>query len=168
MTLDEKAKAKAELMKLFEADPLKFIKLTNIKSGDEKACIIATSIWDVTLKKYLKSFWIPTKVYEANLDLIIKWENVKENIDEFSLEVEGHKDSITDFSHMVHEIETDPFMARAYAQRKAWYVEHLQIEKDQLEIYETKLAESKEEFQPLQAQINNLRNFTYLKENKYI
>ena len=168
MSLDEKAKAKAELMKLFEADPLKFIKLTNIKSGDEKACIITTSIWDVTLKKYPKSFWIPTKVYEANLDLIIMWENTKENIDEFSLEVKGHKDSIIDFSHMVHEIETDPFMARAYAQRKAWYVEHLQIEKDQLEIYETKLAESKEEFQPLQVQINNLRNFTYLKENKYI
>jgi hypothetical protein len=96
------------------------------------------------------------------------WENTKENIDEFSLEVKGHKDSIIDFSHMVHEIETDPFMARAYAQRKDWYVEHLQIEKDQLEIYETKLAESKKEFQPLQAQINKLRSFNYLKEKKYI
>ena len=168
MTLDEKAKAKAELMKLFEADPLKFIKLTNIKSGDEKACIITTSIWDVTLKKYPKSFWIPTKVYEANLDLIIKWENTKENIDEFSLEVEGHKDSITDFAHTLHEIETDPFMARAYAQRKAWYVEHLQIEKDQLEVYETKLAECEKEFLPLQVQINKLRSFNYLRGNKYI
>lgn len=161
-------KAKAELMKLFEADPLKFIKLTNIKSGDEKVCLITTSIWDATLKKYLKSFWIPTKVYEANIDLIVKWENVKENIDEFSLEVKGHKDSIIDFSHMLHEIETDPFMARAYAQRKDWYVEHLQIEKDQLEIYEAKLADSEKEFQSLQAQINKLRNFNNLKKNNFI
>jgi len=168
MTLDEKAKAKAELMKLFEADPLKVISLTNIKTGDVTMAVITTSIWDVTLKKYPKSFWIPTKVYEANLDLIIKWENTKENIDEFSLEVEGHKDSITDFAHTLHEIETDPFMARAYAQRKAWYVEHLQIEKDQLEVYETKLAECEKEFLPLQVQINKLRSFNYLRGNKYI
>jgi hypothetical protein len=166
MTLSEQAKE--HLRELLKADPLKAISLTNIYSGDVKLCVICTSIWDMNLKKYVKKGWIPTNVYEANLDLIVKWENTKENIDEYTLEVEGHKDSITDFAHTLNEIETDPFMARAYAQRKAWYVEHLQIEKDQLEKYEIKLAESKKEFQPLQKQINKLRNFNYLRENKYL
>lgn len=166
MPLDEKARA--ELMKIFEADPLRAISLTHLKSGDVKLAVIASSIWDVTLKKELKSFWIPTKVYEANIDLICKWESIKENIDEFSLEVDGHKDSIIDFSHMLHEIETDPFMARAYAQRKDWYVEHLQIEKDKLEVAEIELDKNKNAFPAVVAQINKLRNFNYLRENKYI
>jgi hypothetical protein len=166
MPLDEKAKE--ELRALFKADPLKPISLTELKTGDVKMAIICTSIWDVTLKKYLKQGWIPTKAYDANEELIIKWEIAMENIEDYTKEVNDKKHDIADFSDMLQKIETDPFYARAYATRKSWYVEHLQIAKDELKKAEVNLKENEIGFPELKKKVYRLRNFDYLRENKYI
>lgn len=166
MPLDEKAKA--EIMAIFKNDPLRGISLTNMYSDEAKLCAICTSIWDETLKKEIKIGWIPTKAYNANLDIIVKWENTKDEIEYLSQEVKDHKETIVDYSDMVNKIETDPFYARAYASRKAWYVEHLKIESDELKDLELKLKEIKREFPELKKHIVELMNFNYLRENKYI
>jgi predicted nucleic acid-binding Zn-ribbon protein len=166
MPLDEKAKE--EIRALFKADPLKGISLTELKTGVVQICAICTSIWDKTLKKYLKKGWIPTKIYDANEELICKWEIAEENVEYYTQEVDSQKDTIADFSNMLQKIETDPFYARAYAARKYWYVEHLQIAKDELVKAEGSLEESTKEIPALKKQIAKLRNFDYLRENKYI
>jgi hypothetical protein len=166
MSLDEKAKE--ELRELFKSDPLKPISLTELKTGDVKMSIICTSIWDATLRKYLKQGWIPTKAYEANEELIIKWEIAMENIEDYTQEAKEQKDTIADYSDMLQKIEIDPFYARIYATRKDWYVEHLQIAKDELVKVEAKLEEYMKDFPALKAQVAKLRKFDYLRENKYL
>ena len=166
MSLDEKAKE--EIRALFKADPLKGISLTSLNTGDVQMAAICTSIWDKTIKEYLKKGFIPTKAYDVNEEMICRWEIIKENIEEYTQEVADQKATVLDYSGMLQKIETDPFYARSYATQKTWYVEHLQIAKDELVKAETKLAENKLIFPALKKLVLKLRNFEYLRENKYI
>ena len=166
MPLDEKAKE--EIRELLKADPLRGISLTNLKTGEVQMAAICTSIWDVTIKNYLKKGFIPTKIYNENEDTICRWEVVMENIKDYTQEVNDQKVTILDYSDMLQKIETDPFYTRAYATRKPWYVEHLQIVKEELTKAEARLEENKKELPALKKQVAELRKFEYLREKKYI
>lgn len=164
MPLDEKAKE--ELRELFKADPLRVISFINLKTGDEHVAIIASSIWDVSIKKYLKKGFIPKKAYDENLEIIVKWEIVEENTTDCAEEVKGLEADIADFSGMLQKIETDPFYHRIYT--SSVFSERRDKSMAELEVSKKNLEDNRRELPALRYKVKKLRNFDFLKENKYI
>jgi Asp-tRNA(Asn)/Glu-tRNA(Gln) amidotransferase C subunit len=164
MPLDEKAKE--ELRELFKADPLKLISLTNLKTGDVNVALIASSIWDVTLRKYLKKGFIPTKVNDENIELINRWEVAEENVKDYTEEIKNLEDEIVDYSNTLQKIETDPFYHRIYT--PSVFSERRDKAMAELEVSKANLENNKQKLPTLRSMVKKLRNFDYLRENKYI
>jgi polyhydroxyalkanoate synthesis regulator phasin len=164
MSLSEKAKE--ELRELFKADPLRAISFINIKTGDVHVALIASSIWDVSIKKQLKRGFIPKKVYDENIELIVRWEDVEENVADYTEEVKTLEADIADFSGMLQKIETDPFYHRIYT--PSVFSERRDKSMAELEVAKKNLENNKSELPALRKQVQKLRDFDYLRENKYI
>ncbi len=166
MTFDEKTKEK--LRELFEQDPLKGISFTDLKTDTVHMAVICTSIWEETIRKYLKKGFIPTKAYKDNIDLINKWMVVKENIEDYANDTEDAKDAIADYSSTLAKIETDPFYARTYANSKDSFAECKVKAEVRLKEAEKKLEENKRELPELAKQVAELKKFEFLREKGYV
>jgi hypothetical protein len=166
MPLSEKVKE--EIRAILKTDPLRGISLTKLETGDIQITVISSSIWDESLKKYLKKGFIPTKVYDENKDIIIKWEVVKENIEDYTKEANDLKEAISDYLDTLNKIETDPFYGRIYANSVPNFLRRKNQAETELRMVETSLEKSRQEFPELKNKIATLRNFEYLRENKYI
>jgi hypothetical protein len=168
MPFDEKEKAMEELKELLRQDPLKGISFTNLKTGDVQMAAISTSIWEVTIRKYLKKGFIPTKAYKKNIDLINKWMVVKENVEDYTKEIEELKTDINDFLNTLNKIETDPFWGRIYTNSKSIFIERKEKAITALALAEKNLEENKKELPSLTVQVAKLKNFEHLRENGFV
>lgn len=131
--------------------------LANLTSGAREIAVIDKRIQKETLTKYLKRGWILESDLDENYDTIVRWERVKDFINDTRREIRRLEADIPSMREQIADVE-------AGGKWDAWksmlprYREILENDLKALSVNRQKLEKAKVEFKPLKAVIKSLKD----------
>jgi SMC interacting uncharacterized protein involved in chromosome segregation len=138
--------------------------MKSLKTGDIDILVISSSKMEAIVRKRLKDFWIPKRLYEKNRDKLVKWDRLRVEINETRQSLRTLKEGIDDMKGQLKRWGDKPFFKlRVPMLEEA-------IKRDQQKIRELKkeLRIMKRDYQPLNKIVKGFRDYATLVQMEVI